>query len=412
MKRLLTIIAICFAFIPLTSKGQEVLRPIEGIAAIVNDEVISLYDVDQRVRLLFATSGLPRTPEMLSRVREQVVRTLVDEKLQMQEARRVEIEIENEEIEQSLDELATQNNMGKDDIKKTLSDSDIDVDTLYQQIEAELAWSQFVRRMFGGRLSIGEQEIDEQYERIIQALDQPRYLIQEILLGTDSNTNTERVQALSQEIVGQLQKGADFAAIAQQFSIAPSAARGGQVGWVTEGQLAPEITNILQHMSKGRISPPIYTPAGIYIIALHDKAAGQTGTPLANKYDLLAVIFPPDTSFSDVESFANDFTTCKAAETDAIAKGARSASRTGAMALRDFIPSLQNILLRLEAGQFTPPIKEENRVALYIVCDRKDDVGLQVSRQTIENNLYAQRLSMMSRRHLRDLQRDAVVEYR
>ena len=68
-------------------------RDLEGIAAVVNDQVISLYDVDQRVDLFFASSGIEKSPEMTERMRQQVLRALIDEKLQLQEAKRVEIEI-------------------------------------------------------------------------------------------------------------------------------------------------------------------------------------------------------------------------------------------------------------------------------------------------------------------------------
>ncbi|MCH1568796.1 MAG: SurA N-terminal domain-containing protein, partial [Alphaproteobacteria bacterium] len=160
-------------------------RDIEGIAVVVNDEVISLYDVDQRVDLFFATSGIKKSPEMTERMRGQVLRALVDEKLQLQEANRVEIEIEQTEIEERMELLADQDSMTLDGIKDFLKKSAIEEDTLKAQIRAELAWNQFVRRSFGGRIKVGDREIDEQYDKAVKAVNQTRYLVSEILLNLD-----------------------------------------------------------------------------------------------------------------------------------------------------------------------------------------------------------------------------------
>jgi len=179
-------------------------RDIEGIAAVVNDQVISLYDVDQRVDLFFATSGIEKSPEMTERMRDQVLRSLVDEKLQMQEATRVEIQIEETEIEKRMELLAKQDNRTLDGIKEFLESKSIEENTLKAQIRAELAWNQFVRRNFGGRIKVGDPEIEEQYEKAVKAVNQTRYLVSEILLNLDNFSTEEQVRQLSGEIVRQL----------------------------------------------------------------------------------------------------------------------------------------------------------------------------------------------------------------
>src|SRR6056300_767110 len=176
-------------------------RDVEGIAAIVNDQVISLFDVDQRVDLVFATSGLEKSNDMRERIRQQVLRSLVDEKLQMQEADRVEIEIEDEEVDKNIKRIATENKMSYEGIQEFLKENAIEEDTLKAQIKAELAWNQFVRRSFGGRLSISDEEVDEQFEKAMRSINEPRYYVSEILLNLDSFANDEQINALSNEIV-------------------------------------------------------------------------------------------------------------------------------------------------------------------------------------------------------------------
>ena len=385
-------------------------RDIEGIAAVVNDQVISLYDVDQRVDLFFATSGIEKSPEMTERMRDQVLRSLVDEKLQMQEATRVEIQIEETEIEERMELLAKQDNRTLDGIKEFLETKSIEENTLKAQIRAELAWNQFVRRNFGGRIKVGDLEIEEQYEKAVKAVNQTRYLVSEILLNLDNFSTEEQVRRLSGEIVKQLQSGTSFPAVARQFSIAPTAGQGGQLGWISADQLNPRLSQVIRQMQVGQISPPIPTTGGVYILALVDKRAGGND-PSKNQFDVLTVSFPASVKSQRIDEFADDFKTCRRAQNKAKKLNA-SVKRSGLRQLRTLPGAIALAVANLEAGEVAPPSQQNDVTNVYIVCDRKDDLGIEISRDQIADNIFSQRISVMARRHLRDLRRDAVVEYR
>ncbi len=394
-------------FTPVSGHAQ---RSIEGIAAIVNDEVISLFDVDQRVDLFFVTSGIAQTLENREQLRGQVLRALIDEKLQMQEAQRVEIKIDKTEIEDGLKRIAADNRQSVKDIEEFLAENNIQRNALTRQIEVELAWSQFIRRSFGGRIIISDQEVTEQYERIKKTLNEPSYRLQEILIGMDSFTDEKNVQNLIQQIMQQLQAGVNFGSLARQFSIAPSAARNGNIGWVNAGQVSPEVESVLKTMQKGQISPPIQTLSGIYIVALRDKKKSNAGDKMKNMYQLLDIAFATQ---NDAQKLMVEFTTCKQAQRTAkSAYNAITVTQKGPAPLKDFDRELQPSLLQTEAGGITPPRQQGDKFLISIVCDRKDDLGMPVSRDTIADNLFSQRMAMMARRHLRDLRRDAVIEFR
>ena len=392
--------------------ANAALRDVEGIAAIVNDEVISLYDVDQRVNLFLTTSGIPNTPETVDRLRTQVLRALVDEKLQLQEAKTVEIAIENDEIDQSMSRLAQQSNMTRDEIVKFLDEKGIIEDTLRSQIEAELAWSQYVRRRYGGRISISDADIEEQYARALEALDQPRYLLSEILINPNGFQDNASIEQTIQEIVKQLQAGVDFGAIARQISSSPSAARGGDMGWVYANQLDPKLQQVITSLAIGQISNPVSTPAGISIIALRNKQEGGGKSPLRNQFDLLQIIVNGDAQKTELASVRAEFKHCTQAEENAKKISGANVTRTGLQPLGAFDTGLQRLVESLDAGQLTDVINSGDNFVLFAVCDRKDDQGVNISKDTIYDNLYSQRLSMLSRRHLRNLRRDSVVEYR
>lgn len=405
---------IAFIFMALMTFNTAEAREVEGIAAIVNDEVISKFDVDQRVNLFLVTSGIERTPQNIDGLRRQVLRTLIQEKLQLQEARDSEIEISRAEINAAMQDMASGTNRSLDEVEKFLKENNVHIRTMEDQIEAELAWNRFVRGRFGGQVSIGELEIDETLERAEAAMNQDRVNINEILLLANNQLDGQRLMSEAAQIVQQLRAGINFGAVARQFSAASSSASGGNLGWIPVNQLDENIVPIIENMAAGDISDPIETSAGIYIVQLNSKQQSGGIDPMRNLFDLLIITYDVATEghLAKLESLRDSFTTCKNTEAKAKEMDARNVTRTGQVELRRFPKNLQSEISTTEAGQVIGPKKNEKIAEMVVVCDRKDDQGATISRDAIENNLYSQRLAIMARRHLRELRRDSIVEYR
>ena len=405
---------ITYIFMALMTFNTAEAREVEGIAAIVNDEVISKFDVDQRVNLFLVTSGIERTPQNIDGLRRQVLRTLIQEKLQLQEARDSEIEISRAEINAAMQDMASGTNRSLNEVEKFLKENNVHIRTMEDQIEAELAWNRFVRGRFGGQVSIGELEIDETLERAEAAMNQDRVNISEILLLANNQLDGQKLMSEAEQIVQQLRAGINFGAVARQFSAASSSASGGNLGWIPVNQLDENIVPTIENMAAGDISDPIETSAGIYIVQLNSKQQSGGIDPMRNLFDLLIITYDVATEghLAKLESLRDSFTTCKNTETKAKEMDARNVTRTGQVELRRFPKSLQSEISMTEAGQIIGPKKNEKIAEMVIVCDRKDDQGATISRDAIENNLYSQRLAIMARRHLRELRRDSIVEYR
>ena len=405
---------IAFIFMALMTFNTAEAREVEGIAAIVNDEVISKFDVDQRVNLFLVTSGIERTPQNIDGLRRQVLRTLIQEKLQLQEARDSEIEISRAEINAAMQDMASGTNRSLNEVEKFLKENNVHIRTMEDQIEAELAWNRFVRGRFGGQVSIGELEIDETLERAEAAMNQDRVNISEILLLANNQLDGQRLMSEAAQIVQQLRAGINFGAVARQFSAASSSASGGNLGWIPVNQLDENIVPIIENMAAGDISDPIETSAGIYIVQLNSKQQSGGIDPMRNLFDLLIITYDVATEghLAKLESLRDSFTTCKNTEAKAKEMDARNVTRTGQVELRRFPKNLQSEISTTEAGQVIGPKKNEKIAEMVVVCDRKDDQGATISRDAIENNLYSQRLAIMARRHLRELRRDSIVEYR
>ena len=404
---IINFLLLLFILLPIKLFTQD----IQAISAIVNDEVISRYDVQQRVQLIVSTAGIKPTQENIKRLETQALRSLVNEKIQLQEAIKLDVPSSDDEVNLMLERIANGNQMSGQEILKQINSQGVRAETLLNQIKAELLWNKIVRGRYGSYINVNEDEVSIVYDRTMESIGKDQYDISEIFIGYENEQEQQEANILANKLVEQLRSGAAFAAVAQQFSQTASSGQGGYIGWVTEGQLDNEIIDSLKELKKDEISNPINTVAGLYVIKLNDKTKAGGKNPLRNQYDLVSVIFEINQK-KESENFSKDFVSCKRIDQLTDKYNEKEVNYIGKRILSDLPEDLHNELLNKEAGDtLNPRIIGEN-INIILICDRKDDIGIQVSRETIEENIYAQKIGMMSRRYLRDLRRDAVIEYR
>jgi peptidyl-prolyl cis-trans isomerase SurA len=141
-------------------------QQVQAIAAIVNDQVISAFDVEQRTRLVIASTRLRDTPENRRRIRGQVLRNLIDETLQLQEAQRAGISVQGADVKRAFATLEQQNNMPPGGLVRFLEQAGIAQETLERQITSEIAWGRLIGRRISPTITIGDEEIDETLARL------------------------------------------------------------------------------------------------------------------------------------------------------------------------------------------------------------------------------------------------------
>jgi len=393
----------------------------QAIAAIVNDQVISSYDLDQRVRLVMVSSGIPNTAENVSRIRGQVLRALVDEYLKRQEAQRLNIRIEQAEVDSALERVAQRSNMTVAQIEEFLEEGGVSKSALEAQIASDMAWQRVVQQQFGGLVTVGQNEIDEVLRRLEEEADQPRYLISEILITFDSPVHAEEISAGIQRLVEQIREGAPFEGVARQFSQSPSAANGGDIGWVHASQLPEGVGSIVTNMQPGMVSDPIRTVNGFYIIQVRSMQTGTGADPMRDQYSLMQVLLPltPDAEPAAVnrrareaQEFRSQVTSCEDAPALIRKYLSGTSSPLQQVIAGQLDPRTRQAVARTAVGGATEPIRSERGVEMLVICGHRPAQGEMPTRAQIDDTLYEQQLSMMGRRHLRDLRRDAVVVYR
>jgi peptidyl-prolyl cis-trans isomerase SurA len=414
------------AALAVTARAQEAPSTLrQGVVAIVNDNVISSYDLQQRVLLLVATSGVQPTAQNTPQFEQEAVNELIDEALEMQEVRRAEkdqkfkIVADDDAVNHRIDEIAQQSPYKSGQrLLEAFANAGIEPATFRAQVRADISWQDWMHGRYGGsRLKISPAQVNAVVSEIEAQASQPQYLLGEILLDADHAGGMPQAEAAGAQLVTQLQQGAPFTQVARQFSSASTAATGGDAGWLSEAQLPAELRPVVEQLRPGELSRPIDAPNGVYIIMLRDKRAGSTAELISLKQ--AAISLPPDATPQAVADAQRklmalrgelkdgcDGLEARAAKVDGVVAG-----DLGEADLKDLKPEFRDAVRSLTAGQVSEPIRTDAGLHLIAVCGRRQ-AGVNIPpTDEIEARLKEQEISLISKRQLRDLRNSATIEF-
>ena len=390
--------------------------------AIVNDAVITATDVDQRAALIVAANNIKVTDEDRARLRLQVLRQLIDEVLEIQQAKTADVTITEDEINKSFAGVAGNFKQTPANFSKFLRARGSSDSSIRRQIEAELAWQRYLRRRIEPFVNVGDEEVKSIIDRLKAAKGTEEYHLNEIYLSATPD-RSDQVFANARQLIDQIRKGeAPFAYFARNFSEASTRGVGGDLQWVRLAQLPDSIARAAGDMQVGQITGPVEVPGGFSILYLEDKRQVLTADPRDAKLSLkqVTINFPAGTTPAAAQARTVEF-----AKTIKTFQGCGSvdkiAGQIGAevvendtIKIRDLPPQLQTIMLKLQVGEATPPFGSQTEgVRTLVVCGRDDPRADQMPAiDQIQGQLEQERVNLRAQQALRDLRRDAVIEYR
>jgi peptidyl-prolyl cis-trans isomerase SurA len=390
--------------------------------AVVNGQVITGTDIDQRLALLIAANkGATPSPEEMTRLRAQVLRNLIDETLQIQAAAGEKMAVEKDQVDASYARVAAQNfgrDTGKmDEYLKSIGSSPA---SLKRQIEGEMAWNNLLRRNVQPFINVSNDEVNDVLARMEASRGTEEYRLGEIFLAATPETDAQ-VQADARKIVEQIKQGGSFVAYARQFSQASTAAVGGDLGFVRLETLPNEMSNVARQMDTGQLVGPFAIPGGYEILLLIDKRAVLSADPRDALLSLkqISISFPPGTTQADatgrVKAFAEGIKALKGCG-DASAGAARLGAQVvenDQIKMRSLPEQLQAMMANLQVGQTTPPFGSvEEGVRVLMLCGRDDpQADAKPSFDQVMSQMEDERIGKRAQRYLRDLRNDAYIEY-
>ena len=388
--------------------------------AIVNGDVITQTDVNQRLALLAIANGGQIPPDEVDRLRQQVLRNLIDETLQIQAAKVEKIEIKNSDIDRAIARVATNVQRTPETLAEYLTANGSSIRSLRRQVEGEVAWQRLQARKIESGVTVGDDEVKAVLDRLTASKGSQEYRVGEIFISAGPANQTEAVTNANR-ILEQLKQGASFAGYARQYSEASTAAVGGDLGWVRPEQLPAPLAAAVRTMGPGTISNPIPVPGGLSIIAVQDTRKVLTADPRDAVLSLkqVSIGFPKGTSRETAEPMVARFALaarnvggCGGADRIAQDFNGEVVS-SEQVKMRDLPPALQQLMLPMQVGQATQPFGSlEEGVRVLVICGRDESDPSEPTFDEVYNQINEERMNMRARRYLRDLRRDAVIEFR
>jgi peptidyl-prolyl cis-trans isomerase SurA len=388
--------------------------------AIVNGEIITQTDIDQRLALLAIANGGNIPADQIEALRQQVLRNLIDESLQIQAAKAEKITISDRDIDKTVERVAGQNKQTPQQLADYLQAHGSSIKSIRRQILGEISWTRLQQKKIENTISVGDDEVKAVLDRLNASKGAEEYRVGEIYLAAPGG-DVNQAAATANQILQQLKGGASFAAYARQYSEASTAAVGGDLGWVRAAQLPAQLASVVQTMQPGQVSDPIPVPGGVSIIAVQDERKVLAPDPRNAVLSLkqVSITFPKGASRQQAEPIVARF--AEAARTVGGCGGADKIATdfngeivsSDDIKLRDLPTALQEIMLPMQVGQATRPFGSiEEGVRILVLCGRDEVDPTAPTFDEVYAQLNEERVNLRARRYLRDLRRDAVIEFR
>lgn len=410
-----------FALLTICFTWQATAQEVQKIVAVVNDEVISGYDVIQRISLTILMSGFSDSNATRRQLINPTISRLVDDRLKLQEAARFNLSVSDIEMNKAVTGLEKQNNIPSGKLDGILEKRSISMDTLLEQIRAQIAWEKVIRRRIVPRVRITDEEIAATRAEMLANKGKDEYLISEIYIPVDTPSDEPKARELLNDLRSKIKEGAKFPRVAAQFSQGITAAKGGTVGWVMAEDLAPELAAIVVKAKRGGISQPIRTAEGYYIVAIRNIRKILGDNEQNANLELSQLVIPLNAAKQNgsekshvalINSLSKFINSCSYIPTLLSEIATSESGKMGRVQLKTLPEKFRNLVKDLKAGEASAPYLDKNKYRIFIVCDRVDQNLNKDSDDAIRQQIGVKRIEARAQRYLRDLQRDSTIETR
>ncbi len=388
-------------------------RTVDGVMASVNDQVISHSDVRNRMRwMMLRFAEPPKDEKILLELQSQALESLIDEKVQSSEFHKLvkDAKFSKEEIDEAVADVARQYRMSPEQFALALGQAGIPMQHIRDMEEASIAWSNLIRGRYYKTVRVSDLRVDDMLHRLKASLDKPQYRLAEIFLYAPDQASRDMAKERAATIIENVKKGADFSALAEQFSAAPSASAGGDLNWLSPGDMRPEVAEaVLKAPAPPIVLAPIESEGGIYIIALTGKREPSDPTK-STILDMEQFIARGEGSTAKLEALKAKAPTCGDLTKAMAAVEGVTRTPMKNVGISQIAPQYRAPLEGLTANQSTGIIDtaDGGKMVFFVCGTRSGDADLP-SREEIKDRLFNQELALVAERYLRDLKREATV---
>jgi peptidyl-prolyl cis-trans isomerase SurA len=397
--------------------------PAYGIAAVVNDDIISTLDLENRLKFVLATTQLSDTPDVRDHLRPQLLRSLISERLQIQEATAQGIDVSDAELGQAVASIEADRHIPEGLLLKHLDELGVQRQTFLDQIRAQLMWTKLAYKKLRPQIKVSEDELDRERRKVLQPGNGSEVQIEVLALPVDKPENDPQVKALAERLMKEIQAGAPFESIARELRGAQAQAGDIKPFWAAIDQLDPALAKLLQDARPDTLLPPVRTGEGYTIVKLLGRrgssAVASSVTEIMLKEILLKL--KSDATKTDVDLMLGI-----GREVGKHPGTCSDPGIAGVNDLKDFdiqvdfrrdalenLPSaLQGIVEKLPIGGVSEPYASEEGIRLFMLCEKVEKPSAMADHDETMQRLTQQKMELEAQKYLRNLRRDAFVDIR
>lgn len=410
------------------AQDQQAPGPAQGqvtgnrIVAVVNGDVVTEAEIQSRARLFALNIGLQPAGDLLTRIRPQILRQLIEERLRLQDIQRRRIPVGDDEVAEAIGDIEKRNGVPPGGLRAQLRAAGVEPRVLYDQIRSQLGWGRLIRGMLGPNAEPSEEAVREAVAAHASRIGQPEFLVSEIFVPVEDPSAAADTRRFVDDVIGRLRQGLPFPIAATQFSQSQTALQGGDLGWVSADRLDPEVAAIVQRMPPGAVSNAIEVPGGYQIVALRQKR--ETGRENATMVTLRQAFLPfssPLDPQNPTEQQKSQLLRAQAVRggCDAVEAAARAANSPrpadpgGELRLETLgPPQLRQLVSGLAPGRASQPIVTPDGILVIAVCTKETKNLATFTPEQAKQQLMRDRAENLSRQQSRDLRRRATIEMR
>jgi peptidyl-prolyl cis-trans isomerase SurA len=419
----------------LVPKGEEPAIPIpppvipkapadaDAIAATVNGDVISRADVENRARLFALSTGLNMSPDLVARLRPQITRQLIDERLQLQEIQRRKIVVPDADVANAINVVEQRNGLQPGGLRAKLTAQGVSFSTLINEVRTQLGWTRVLRQELAERGFVTPAEVAAEEKRFHAQIGQPEYHVAEIFVAAEDPARQNDARKFADTVIQQLRAGAPFGIVAAEFSQSETALKGGDLGWMRPDQLDPQLASLVTQMPQGAVSNPVHIAGGFDVISVEGKrisgndmatvvSARQAFYPFTAALDPHAPTEQQRQALASAQALSKSASSCDQIEAANKANGNQRPSDPGELRIDHLNPQMQALMNSLEPGHASKALVTPDGVLVVMVCKKEQRNMAAMTREDIADQMIEQRVELASRQLLQDLKRRALIDQR
>jgi peptidyl-prolyl cis-trans isomerase SurA len=404
------------------------IQPVDQIAAVVNDEVITRQELDRRyqeVTRQMRSQNIQLPPRKL--LEQQLMERMITELAMLQSARSSGIRVDPVQVERAVQRIADQNRLTVDQLREALAKDGMSFDRFRENIRNEILLARARERQVDNKVTVSDAEIDGYLQSQSAQGKDEEYNLSHILVTVPENASPEQIQARkerAEDILNQLNKGGDFAQLSASYSDAPNALQGGGLGWKSSGQIPSLFLESLRNLKQGEIAPLLKSANGFHIIKLVDKRGKDVTTVITQTRVRHILIKPSElTSESDaknrllqirerIEQGGAKFEDMARQYSEDLGSGAKGGELNW-VSPGDLVPEFQKAMEALQPGELSQPVQSPFGWHLIQVLERRQqDVTEERQRLIARQNIRERKSEEAFQEWVRQIRDQAYVELR